>query len=83
MPVVLKPEEAAARLIRRGDYAGDQASLDVHLAAMQHILGSAEATGVSTGLPRLLVEIASAAVARGHGAEEIAAAVEVLRAPRA
>jgi len=65
-------------LIARGDYAGDQASLDVHVAAMQHILGAAEASGVSAAFPRLLVELFSQAAAT-HGPDEIAAAIEVLR----
>lgn len=66
-------------LIARGDYAGDQATLDVHVAAMEHILGAARASGVSAAFPALLVDLFGAAVARGHGDHEIAAAIEVLR----
>ncbi len=73
--------EYARGLIARRDYRGDQASLDVHVAAMEHIVGSANASGVSDAFPRLLVDLFSQAVARGHGAEEIAAGIEVLRPP--
>jgi 3-hydroxyisobutyrate dehydrogenase-like beta-hydroxyacid dehydrogenase len=73
--------EYARRLIRRSDFTGDQATLDVHLAAMRHILGAARLSGVDEAFPRLLVDIVSRAVARGHGAEEIAGVVQVLRAP--
>jgi 3-hydroxyisobutyrate dehydrogenase-like beta-hydroxyacid dehydrogenase len=69
-------------LIERGDYAGSQATLDVHLPATHHILEAAQEAGVSTGFPALVADVVGAAVARGHGADEFAAVLEVLRAPR-
>lgn len=71
----------ARRLIARGDFTGDQATLDVHLAAMHHIVDAAGASGVDDAFPRLLVDLFGAAVARGGGAHEIAGAIAVLRPP--
>jgi 3-hydroxyisobutyrate dehydrogenase-like beta-hydroxyacid dehydrogenase len=68
-------------LIERGDYAGDQATLDVHLPATHHILEAARHAGISDGLPALTADVVGAAVARGHGADEFAAVLEVLRSP--
>jgi 3-hydroxyisobutyrate dehydrogenase-like beta-hydroxyacid dehydrogenase len=69
----------ARGLIRRRDYHGDQATLDVHLAAMEHIVAAAGESGVSDALPRLVRDVAAQAVAEGRGGEEIAALLEVLR----
>jgi 3-hydroxyisobutyrate dehydrogenase-like beta-hydroxyacid dehydrogenase len=72
----------ARGLIRRRDYRGDQATLDVHLAAMEHIVAAAGESGVSDALPRLVRDVAVQAVAEGRGGEEIAALLEVLRGPQ-
>lgn len=69
----------ARDLIARRDYRGDQATLDVHLAAMDHILAAAGDTGVNPALPQLVRDLTARAVSKGHGDHEIAALVEVLR----
>jgi 3-hydroxyisobutyrate dehydrogenase-like beta-hydroxyacid dehydrogenase len=69
----------ARTLIERGDFAGEQATLEVHLAAMEHIAAAAETGGVCTAFPRLIRDLTTDAVAAGHGQEEIAALIEVLR----
>lgn len=80
--IEIAAEAAYARgLIRRRTYHGDQATLDVHLAAIEHILAAAAASGVHDGLPRLVRDVTAQAVADGRGDEEIAALVEVLRKP--
>ena len=68
------------RLIARGDFRGDQASLDVHVAAIDHIVASAEGR-VSAAFPHLIRDLYGRAVERGHGADEIAAAIGVFRDP--
>jgi 3-hydroxyisobutyrate dehydrogenase-like beta-hydroxyacid dehydrogenase len=79
--IEIAAEAAYARnLIRRRDYHGNQATLDTHLAAIEHIVAAAGDAGVSDGLPRLIRDVTAQAVAAGRGDEEIAALVEVLRA---
>ena len=78
--IEIAAEAAYARgLIRRRNYRGNQATLDVHLAAMEHIVAAAGDSGVNDALPRLVRDLAAQAVAEGHGDDEIAALVEVLR----
>jgi 3-hydroxyisobutyrate dehydrogenase-like beta-hydroxyacid dehydrogenase len=78
--VEIAAEAAYARgLIRRGEYGGNQATLDVHLAAIEHIVAAAGESGVDSGLVQLVRDLTARAVADGHGDEEIAALFEVLR----
>ena len=69
------------RLIARRDYRGDQATLDVVVASIDHIVAAAGASGVNGAFPRLLRDLFGRAVADGHGGEEIAAAIDVFRRP--
>jgi 3-hydroxyisobutyrate dehydrogenase-like beta-hydroxyacid dehydrogenase len=68
-------------LIARRDYRGDQAAIDTHLAAIHHIVDAAETSGVNAAFPRLVRDVYEKAVAGGHGGEEAAATIEVLRQP--
>jgi 3-hydroxyisobutyrate dehydrogenase-like beta-hydroxyacid dehydrogenase len=78
--IEIAAEAAYARgLIRRRNYRGNQATLDTHLAAIEHIVAAADESGVNGGLVRLVRDLAAQAVAEGHGEDEIAALVEVLR----
>lgn len=71
--------ERCREMIERGEYHGDLATLDVHVAAIGNILNSAKASGISATVPAALLEVFSEAANGGHGGEEIAAAVEVFR----
>jgi 3-hydroxyisobutyrate dehydrogenase-like beta-hydroxyacid dehydrogenase len=76
--------EAADRcreMIAAGDFRGDLATLDVHVAAIGNIVAFAEASGVDGRIPAALLRVFGEAAERGHGGEEIAAAVEVFRGP--
>ena len=78
--IEIAAEAAYAReLIARNDFHGDQATLDVHLAAMEHIVAAAAESGVSGELPRLVRDLTARAVASGHGGDEIAALIETFR----
>lgn len=66
-------------MIGRGEYRGDLATLDVHVAAIEHIVASAETSGISRVLPAALLDVFGAAARAGHGDDEIAAAIEVFR----
>ncbi|WP_433697394.1 NAD(P)-dependent oxidoreductase [Nocardiopsis sp. CA-288880] len=80
MPVILDASFAQqAPDLDRGHYPGDEGTLEMNLNALEHIVRTSEEQGVHTAQPRLLVEIAEAAVARGHGADNYLAVFEVLR----
>ncbi|GAA2836215.1 NAD(P)-binding domain-containing protein [Kitasatospora sp. CM 4170] len=68
-----------AAQVDAGRYPGDDASLDVHVAAMEHLLHAARARGVDTALPELLARQAGEAVAAGHGADSYARLIEVVK----
>jgi 3-hydroxyisobutyrate dehydrogenase-like beta-hydroxyacid dehydrogenase len=71
--------ERCREMIERGQYRGDLATLDVHVAAIENIVAFAGASGVNGVLPAALLKLFSEAAHGGHGEEEIAAAVEVFR----
>jgi 3-hydroxyisobutyrate dehydrogenase-like beta-hydroxyacid dehydrogenase len=66
-------------MIERGDYRGELATLDVHVAAIENIVASAEAGGVNATLPAALLRVFGEAAQSGHGEHEIVAAIEVFR----
>jgi len=57
----------------RGQYRGDLATLDVHVAAIENIVAFAGASGVNEILPAALPKVFSEAARSGHGEEEMAA----------
>ncbi|GHF38259.1 3-hydroxyisobutyrate dehydrogenase [Streptomyces mashuensis] len=59
-------------------YPGDDATLDVHLAAMQHLLHASRDRGVDTALPELFARQTERAIAAGHGADSYARLIEVI-----
>lgn len=73
--------EYSRTLIERGDFRGSQAALDVHFAAMQHLLHTARANGISAAFPSTIVELFGEAVGRGHGALEITGGLDVFVNP--
>lgn len=68
-------------LIDKADFRGDQATIDVHLAAMQHLVDTATTQGVSAAFPAVILDVFKKAVSHGLGGLEIAAAVEAFRTP--
>jgi 3-hydroxyisobutyrate dehydrogenase-like beta-hydroxyacid dehydrogenase len=64
-----------------GRYPGDDATVDVQIAAIGHLIHAAEARGVDTALPELLRAMMEKAAAAGHGADSYAGLIEVLRSP--
>jgi 3-hydroxyisobutyrate dehydrogenase-like beta-hydroxyacid dehydrogenase len=81
MLVEIAAEAAYYRdLIGRGDYHGDEATLDVHVSAMDHLVATADQNRINGTFPRFLRDLFGTAAA-AHGDEEIAAAIEVFRNP--
>lgn len=72
---------ADARKIDDGAYPADDATIDTHLAAMEHLLQESEALGVNAELPGFIKALADHAVANGHGGDSYAAMIEQFRKP--
>ncbi|MFF9866373.1 NAD(P)-dependent oxidoreductase [Streptomyces sp. NPDC013953] len=66
-----------------GRYPGDDATVDVQIAAIDHLLHAAAARGVDNALPELLKAAMVRAAAAGHGSDSFASVIEVLRPPAA
>lgn len=68
-----------AEQIDAGEYPGDDATLDVHVASVAHLLHAGEARGVDGRLPRLHLEMMKEMVAAGHGGDSYARMIEIFR----
>lgn len=68
-----------ARQVDAGAYPADDATLDVHLATMDHLVHAAHARGVDTALPELYRGYAERAIRAGHGGDGFARLIEGLR----
>ncbi|MEU1789005.1 NAD(P)-binding domain-containing protein [Streptomyces sparsogenes] len=64
-----------------GRYPGDDATIDVQIAAIEHLLHAAASRGVDNSLPELLKSTMERAKAQGHGSDSFAGVIEVLRKP--
>ncbi|MFK4042261.1 NAD(P)-dependent oxidoreductase [Nonomuraea wenchangensis] len=72
---------AYAPQVDAGRYPGDDATVDVQIAAIDHLLHAAEARRVDNALPELLKSLMEHAKAAGHGSDSYASLIEVLREP--
>ncbi|MGO4629882.1 NAD(P)-dependent oxidoreductase [Streptomyces sp. 2RAF24] len=68
-----------AEQIDAGEYPGDDATLDVHVASVAHLLHAGEERGIDGRLPRLHLEMMREAVAAGHGGDSYARMIEAFR----
>ncbi|MFI8326953.1 NAD(P)-dependent oxidoreductase [Streptomyces sp. NPDC085529] len=64
-----------------GHYPGDDATIDVQLATIDHLLHAAAARGIDNALPELLKSAMQRAKAAGHGSDSYASVIEVLKNP--
>ncbi|GGV53697.1 3-hydroxyisobutyrate dehydrogenase [Streptomyces longisporoflavus] len=62
-----------------GRYPGDDATVDVQIAAIDHLIHAAADRGVDNALPELLKATMERASAAGHGSDSYASVIEVLR----
>ncbi|MDX8033761.1 NAD(P)-binding domain-containing protein [Lentzea sp. BCCO 10_0856] len=72
-----------AEQVDAGRYPGSDATLDVHLATLDHLVHASEVRKVDSALPRLLHDYARRAVEAGHGDDGWARIIELLRAKAA
>ncbi|MFD3662251.1 NAD(P)-dependent oxidoreductase [Streptomyces sp. NPDC058659] len=65
--------------IDAGEYPGDDATIDVQVVAIGHLLHAGEARGVDGRLPRLHLELMRSAVEAGHGGDSYARIIDAFR----
>ncbi|WJV50384.1 NAD(P)-dependent oxidoreductase [Streptomyces flavofungini] len=68
-----------AAQIDEGRYPGDDATVDVQIATIDHLIHAAADRGVDNALPELLKASMERAKALGHGGDSYASVIEVLR----
>lgn len=64
-----------------GHYPGDDATVDIQIATIDHLIHAAAARGVDNSLPQLLKATMVRARAAGHGSDSYASVIEVLKKP--
>lgn len=68
-----------AAQVDEGRYPGDDATVDVQIATIDHLIHAAADRGVDNALPELLKATMERAKAAGHGGDSYASVIEVLR----
>ncbi|WP_330315681.1 NAD(P)-binding domain-containing protein [Streptomyces platensis] len=64
-----------------GRYPGDDATVDVQIAAIDHLIHAAAARGIDNALPELLKSAMQRTKAAGHGSDSYASVIEILKKP--
>ncbi|MER5771551.1 NAD(P)-dependent oxidoreductase [Streptomyces sp. NPDC001985] len=62
-----------------GNYPGDAGTMEMNLAALEHIVRTSAEQGVHTDQPALMRAVAERAIAQGHGGDNYLAVYEVFR----
>ncbi|AWS39988.1 NAD(P)-dependent oxidoreductase [Streptosporangium sp. 'caverna'] len=70
-----------ASQVDAGRYPGDDATVDVQITAIDHLIHAAAARGLDNALPELLKATMERAKAAGHGSDSYASVIEVLKSP--
>ncbi|MFC8828641.1 NAD(P)-dependent oxidoreductase [Streptomyces sp. NPDC057137] len=70
-----------ASQVDAGHYPGDDATVDVQIAAIDHLLHASAARGIDNALPELLKATMERTRAAGHGSDSYASVIEVLKNP--
>jgi 3-hydroxyisobutyrate dehydrogenase-like beta-hydroxyacid dehydrogenase len=78
MPFVTSLMTDHARQVRDGHYPDDDGTVEVHAAAMDHLVNASKAQGVRTDVPELVKTLLDAAVTAGHGGDGIASVAEAI-----
>lgn len=71
--------EFYAPRITAGDHAGDVDRVSMGVASLEHVLRTAQASGVDGSLPAAVLEIFRQGVTAGHGQDSLTSLVGVLR----
>ncbi|MER7057852.1 NAD(P)-binding domain-containing protein [Streptomyces sp. NPDC000351] len=78
MPFVTSLMSDHARQIENGNFPDDDGTVEVHAAAMEHLLDTSRAAGVGTDVPELIGSLLERAAATGHGSSGIASVIETI-----
>ncbi|MBB5117003.1 6-phosphogluconate dehydrogenase [Streptomyces eurocidicus] len=62
-----------------GEYPGDDATLDVHLGAVEHLVHASAARGLDIEVPGLFKAFIERGIAAGHGGDSYARLIDVVR----
>lgn len=71
--------EGLARDVDERRYPGDEDTLDMNDAALEHLVVTSRSRGIDPGLPALMAALTRGAIAEGRGSEGFSAVVEQLR----
>ncbi|MFF3323120.1 NAD(P)-dependent oxidoreductase [Streptomyces sp. NPDC002889] len=74
---------AYAQQLDDDEYPATDATINVHVGGMQHLLEESQALGVNTELPSFFLELAKRAVADGNAEDSYAAMIKQFRKPSA
>ncbi|MGK5628187.1 NAD(P)-dependent oxidoreductase [Streptomyces sp. URMC 123] len=75
MPFVTSLMADHARRIEDGRFPNDDGTVEVHAAAMEHLVHTSRAHGLATDVPDLFRSLLERAAADGHGADGIAGVI--------
>ncbi|UQT61198.1 hypothetical protein M4V62_42405 [Streptomyces durmitorensis] len=78
MPFVTSLMADHARQIKDGRFPDDDGTVEVHAAAMEHLLDTSRARGLGTDVPELIGSLLDRAAATGHGSSGIASVIETI-----
>ncbi|MFB6555305.1 NAD(P)-dependent oxidoreductase [Streptomyces sp. NPDC056405] len=79
MPFVTSLMTDHARQIQEGRFPDDDGTVEVHAAAMEHLVGTSRAHGIGTDVPELFGNLLDRAMATGHGASGMAGVIDTIR----
>ncbi len=79
IPWISSTAELSGKQIAEGDYTGTDATLDVHVAAQEHIVTVSRANGIDMTVPGFIIDRYKKALTAGYGAKEIAALYETFK----
>ncbi|MFV8132626.1 NAD(P)-dependent oxidoreductase [Streptomyces syringium] len=72
---------AQAPQLDKGDYPGDQGTMEMNLNALEHIARTSVERNVSSDQPELMKALAERAIAEGRGGQNYLAVFELLKKP--
>ncbi|MER5326929.1 NAD(P)-dependent oxidoreductase [Streptosporangium roseum] len=78
MPFVTSLMADHARQIEDGRFPDDDGTVEVHAAAMEHLVQTSRAQGIGTDVPKLIKALLDRAAATGHGTSGIASVIETI-----
>ncbi|MFG2497359.1 NAD(P)-dependent oxidoreductase [Streptomyces sp. NPDC048441] len=78
MPFVTSLMADHARQIEDGRFPDDDGTVEVHAAAMEHLLHTSRARGIGTDVPELIGNLLDRAAATGNGSRGIASVIETI-----